>query len=280
MQLSVLSPCKLNLFLYITGKRPDGYHNLQTLFVVLNYGDTMTFTQNSDNTCNIHGSFGFKTEDNLIYKAWKKLHDSFGIGGVDIRIKKTLPMGGGLGGGSANAATMLLVLNHINHLNLSEEDLIRIGAALGADVPIFIKGGTCYAEGIGEKLTRVKYKDYFYLVVTPSCKVPTKELFASQDLKKDYPQRSFEELMHTPFENCFTKVVEKAYPQVSALLSELSQYGQSYMSGSGSSCFVAFESEEKARIAMQRLQPKYSNIFIAPSVNYNPILKGLSQYLP
>ena len=251
MQLSVLSPCKLNLFLYITGKRPDGYHNLQTLFVVLNYGDTMTFTQNSDNTCNIHGSFGFKTE-----------------------------VGGGLGGGSANAATMLLVLNHINHLNLSEEDLIRIGAALGADVPIFIKGGTCYAEGIGEKLTRVKYKDYFYLVVTPSCKVPTKELFASQDLKKDYPQRSFEELMLTPFENCFTKVVEKAYPQVSALLSELSQYGQSYMSGSGSSCFVAFESEEKARIAMQRLQPKYSNIFIAPSVNYNPILKGLAQYLP
>lgn len=278
MKYNFLSPCKLNLFLYITGKREDGYHNLQTLFVVLDYGDMMHFESTNDGKIELTTDFGFDIKKNLIYRAAKLLQDKTGCNlGVTISIDKILPQGGGLGGGSANAATTLLVLNKLWKLNLSEEKLIEMGAGLGADVPIFIKGTTCFAEGIGEKLVEVDYPQKYYLVVTPDCSVPTAKLFSSDKLKKDSPSRTYEELLEVPFENCFTPVVISEYPQVEELLKELSVYGKSYMSGSGSSCFVEFDDELSAQKALSQFKQSGYKCFVARSVKQSSVLQELKK---
>lgn len=280
MKYEFLSPCKLNLFLYITGKRPDGYHNLQTLFVVLDYGDKMQFEVTAEGQIDLTTDFGFDVKKNLIYRAAKLLQETTGTTmGATISIDKVLPQGGGLGGGSANAATTLLVLNKLWNLNLSESKLIELGASLGADVPIFIKGTTCFAEGIGEKLVEVDYPQKYYLVVTPDCSVPTARLFASDKLKKDSPVRPFNELLKTPFENCFTPVVVNEFPKVQKLLDELTVYGKSFMSGSGSSCFVAFENEADALDAQKDFATKGYKCFVARSVNKASVFKELKSIL-
>lgn len=277
MRLEVTSPCKLNLFLYITGKRPDGYHNLETLFVILNHGDHMTFeTCDYSDEVRLLTDFGFPVEKNLIYKAAKLLQKETGCcRGVNISIDKILPQGGGLGGGSGNAATTLSVLNRLWELNLTEDKLIKLGATLGADVPVFIKGTTCFARGIGEILEPVTVEDKYYLVATPNCSVPTKVLFASDKLKKDSPSRSFAELMHTEFENSFTPVVVNEYPEVKELLDTLSEFGRASMSGSGSSCFVAFDSYDHAKCAQKKIDALKIKSFIAKSVKQSPVLAKL-----
>jgi len=278
MKYSFLSPCKLNLFLYITGKREDGYHNLQTLFVVLDYGDMMHFEVTSDEKVELTTDFGFDVKKNLIYRAAKLLQDRYGCKkGVTISIDKILPQGGGLGGGSANAATTLLVLNKLWELNLSEEELIELGAGLGADVPIFIKGTTCFAEGIGEKLLEIEYPQKYYLVVTPDCSVPTAKLFTSDKLKKDSPKRTLDELLSTPYENCFTPVVIGEFPLVKELLDKLSAYGKSFMSGSGSSCFAEFDEKESAIKAQQEFIKEGYRCFVAKSVKKASVLRDLDK---
>ena len=276
MKYNFLSPCKLNIFLYITGKREDGYHNLQTLFVVLDYGDMMHFEITDDGKIELTTDFGFDVKKNLIYRAAKLLQDKTGcMLGASISIDKILPQGGGLGGGSANAATTLLVLNKLWKLDFSEAELIEMGARLGADVPIFIKGTSCFAEGIGEKLIEVDYPQKYYLVVTPDCSVPTARLFSSDKLKKDSPVRSYDELLATPFENCFTPVVIHEYPQVKELLNKLAAYGKSYMSGSGSSCFVEFDDELSANKALSRFKQMGYKCFVARSVKQSSVLNEL-----
>ncbi|MBO6257935.1 MAG: 4-(cytidine 5'-diphospho)-2-C-methyl-D-erythritol kinase [Succinivibrio sp.] len=277
MNFQCISPCKLNLFLYITGKRPDGYHNLQTLFVILNYGDSMTFETVSDDVITLSDVFDFPVKDNLIYKAAALLKNYCAIrSGVRIDIKKVLPQGGGLGGGSGNAATTLLVLNRLWHCNLDEATLIKLGTSLGADVPVFIKGVTAFGEGIGEILTEVSYENKWYLVCTPEgCHVPTPKLFSHKDLKKDSPVYSFDQLMNRPFENCFTKVVTGEYPKVRELLCYLSQFGPAFMSGSGSSCFVPFADEDQARRAYYAVTKSKIPAFVAKAVDRSPVLVAL-----
>lgn len=274
--VTTISPCKLNLFLYITSKRDDGYHNLQTLFVILNHGDKMTFVSTDEDKVELLTDFGFPIQKNLIYKAAMALKDKTNCNkGCKISIDKILPQGGGLGGGSSNAATTLLVLNKLWNLNLSEQELIDLGAKLGADVPIFIKGCTCFAEGIGEILQEKKIQNRYYLVATPECSVPTAKLFAHEKLKKDSPIRTFEELMQTPFENCFEKVVVHEYKEVQQLLSILSQFGNSYMSGSGSSCFVGFDNLEDAKRAHKTICDMNIKCFLSESTDRSPVLKTL-----
>lgn len=277
MKFEVTSPCKLNLFLYITGKRPDGYHNLETLFVILDHGDQMTFeTSNVKDEVHLLTDFGFPVEKNLIYKAAMLLKKETNCKkGVDISIDKVLPQGGGLGGGSGNAATTLLVLNKLWDLNLPEDKLIKLGTSLGADVPIFIKGTSCFARGIGEILEPVDIENKYYLVATPDCSVPTKVLFASDKLKKDSPSRSFDELMRTRFDNCFTPVVVNEYPKVKELLDTLSEFGTASMSGSGSSCFVSFDTYDHAKCAQKKIDTLNIKSFIAKSVNKSPVLTKL-----
>lgn len=277
MKFEVTSPCKLNLFLYITGKRSDGYHNLETLFVLLDHGDQMTFeTSDTKDEVNLLTDFGFPVEKNLIYKAAMLLKKETNCKkGVNISIDKVLPQGGGLGGGSGNAATTLSVLNKLWNLNLPEDKLIKLGTFLGADVPIFIKGTTCFAKGIGEILEPVDIENKYYLVATPDCSVPTKVLFASDKLKKDSPSRSFDELMQTQFDNCFTPVVVNEYPLVKELLDTLSEFGTASMSGSGSSCFVAFDSYDHAKCAQKKIDKLNIKSFIAKSVSKSPVLSKL-----
>ena len=277
MKFEVTSPCKLNLFLYITGKRSDGYHNLETLFVILDHGDQMTFeTSDTKDEVNLLTDFGFPVEKNLINKAAMLLKKETNCKkGVNISIDKVLPQGGGLGGGSGNAATTLSVLNKLWNLNLPEDKLIKLGTSLGADVPIFIKGTTCFAKGIGEILEPVDIENKYYLVATPDCSVPTKVLFASDKLKKDSPSRSFDVLMQTKFDNCFTPVVVNEYPKVKELLDTLSEFGTASMSGSGSSCFVAFDSYDDAKCAQLKIDKLNIKSFIAKSVSKSPVLAML-----
>lgn len=279
MKFSTVSPCKLNLFLYITGKRPDGYHNLQTLFVILDHGDIMHFETTDDDRVELLTDFGFPVEKNLIYKAAMLLKEqTLCKKGVKISIDKVLPQGGGLGGGSGNAATTLMVLNRLWDLNLKEDSLLKMGTSLGADVPIFIKGKTCFAEGIGEILEEKSYPDKYYLVATPECKVPTAKLFGSEALKKDSKVRTFEELVNAPFENSFTPVVVKEYPEVQTLLDKLSEFGPSFMSGSGSSCFVAFDSIEAAKKAQAKIEKLKISSFVARSVKVSNVIEDLNKH--
>lgn len=279
MKFSTVSPCKLNLFLYITGKRPDGYHNLQTLFVILDHGDIMHFETTDDDRVELLTDFGFPVEKNLIYKAAMLLKEqTLCKKGVKISIDKVLPQGGGLGGGSGNAATTLMVLNRLWDLNLKEDSLLKMGTSLGADVPIFIKGKTCFAEGIGEILEEKSYPEKYYLVATPECKVPTAKLFGSEALKKDSKVRTFEELVNAPFENSFTPVVVKEYPEVQTLLDTLSEFGPSFMSGSGSSCFVAFDSIEAAKKAQAKIEKLKISSFVARSVKVSNVIEDLNKH--
>jgi 4-diphosphocytidyl-2-C-methyl-D-erythritol kinase len=170
--LSLLSPAKLNLFLHITGRRPDGYHQLQTLFQLLDWGDQLHFSTNNSGTINLDSAdLDIPVEENLIVRAARLLQT--GQLGVDITLDKHIPTGGGLGGGSSNAATTLLALNHLWHRGLSQTELQALGASLGADVPVFVGGHTAWAEGIGEILTPVELPQSWFLILAPDCHVST-----------------------------------------------------------------------------------------------------------
>lgn len=276
--LTVLSPCKINLFLYITGRNERGYHNLQTLFALLGYGDDMSFELTDDGQIALEG-FDFASEDNLIVKAARALepYKSDPAFGVRVAVTKRIPMGGGLGGGSSNAATTLMVLNKLWQCRLSDEALMQIGAKLGADVPIFIFGRPAFAEGIGEKLTPVSLEPQWAVVVTPHEHVDTKEAFSDPDLKRDSPVRSLEELMALPHHNDFLPAVAKSHPKIGLTLDRLVKYGPAQLSGSGSSCFVLFNRQEQALQAQRELSlAGFAACFAAPLLAHSPLLHALS----
>lgn len=275
MIFSCISPCKLNLFLYVTGKRPDGYHNLQTLFVILDYGDTLSF-ESRPQELELLTDFGFPKEQNLIFKAARALKEYCQVrAGIAISAQKLIPQGGGLGGGSSNAATVLLVLNRLWHCNLSPAELVTLGARLGADVPVFIGGHTAFAEGIGEILHPADWPLKWYVVCFPGCRVSTAELFAAPDLKKDSPVRSFRELCALPFENSFTLPAISRYPQIARVLTRLQGFGPAFMSGSGSCCFVSFDTQAPAAAAAAQLQEEGYACFCAPACAESPVLRAL-----
>ena len=194
------SPAKLNLFLYITGQRADGYHTLQTLFQFLDYGDTLTIVPRQDGQLRLLTPVdGVPNEENLIIRAarllMKTAADSQRLpegSGADISIDKRLPMGGGLGGGSSNAATVLVALNHLWQCGLSEDELATIGLTLGADVPVFVRGHSAFAEGVGEVLTPVEVAEKWYLVAHPGVSIPTPVIFRDPELPRNTPVRSIE----------------------------------------------------------------------------------------
>ena len=192
--ISFPCPAKLNLFLHIVGQRDDGYHELETIFQFLDYSDTLTIKITNDNKISLLTPIeGVENENNLIVKAARLLQEKITLEkstftfGADIQLKKILPMGGGLGGGSSNAATVLLALNTLWKTQLSTEKLADIGLTLGADVPIFIHGFAAFAQGIGEILTPVQPKEYWYLVSKPSCSISTQAVFTSDDLPRNTP---------------------------------------------------------------------------------------------
>jgi 4-diphosphocytidyl-2-C-methyl-D-erythritol kinase len=266
------APAKINLFLRINGRRPDGYHELSTLFAILDRGDTMTLEPRNDGIVRIFPDMGFPTEGNIIFKAIKLLAEITGKNiGADVHVDKRIPMGGGLGGGSSNAATAMVAINHLMDLGLSEDELARAGRRLGADVPVFVRGRSAYAEGVGEKLTPVAIPEKWYLVVTPeNTHVSTREIFTHPDLPRNTPKMPLEDLMKNPRANDCEGLVKKIYPEVATALSWLLKYAPSGMTGTGASCFGEFPDEDTAVQACNSLPDNISG-FVARACNVSPL---------
>ncbi|MGK0438150.1 MAG: 4-diphosphocytidyl-2-C-methyl-D-erythritol kinase [Paracoccaceae bacterium] len=270
------APAKINLFLHIVGKRPDGYHNLQTVFQFIDYGDDLYFDLNHQGRISRRYDLGFSEEVDLCMRAAKLLkHYAAKDCGVEIGITKRLPMGGGLGGGSSDAATVLIALNSLWGVGLSREKLAEIGLLLGADVPVFVMGRSAWAEGVGEQLTPLELPETWFLVLNPQISVSTAQVFSNKRLTAT-PQmkkiRALEEGIDSSFgENQLEAIVRAEYPQVNSLIEWLSQYGQPRMSGSGGSVFMPVSNQQQGLEILAK-RPSYSVGFVAKGLNIHPLL--------
>ncbi len=276
------SPAKLNLFLYITGQRPDGYHTLQTLFQFLDYGDTLTIEPRTDGQLHLLTPVdGVPNEENLIIRAARLLMKTAAEtqrlpegSGADIRIDKRLPMGGGLGGGSSNAATVLVALNHLWQCHLSEDELATIGLTLGADVPVFVRGRAAFAEGVGEVLTPVDVEEKWYLVAHPGVSIPTPVIFGDPELPRNTPVRSIDTLLNCEFANDCEVIARKRFREVDDVLSWLLEYAPSRLTGTGACVFAEFDTELAARQVLEQA-PEWLQGFVAKGVNLSPLKQAL-----
>ncbi len=276
------SPAKLNLFLYITEQRADGYHTLQTLFQFLDYGDTLTIVPRQDGQLRLLTPVdGVPNEENLIIRAarllMKTAADSQRLTdgcGADISIEKRLPMGGGLGGGSSNAATVLVALTHLRHCGLSEVELAAIGLTLGADVPVFVRGHAAFAEGVGEVLTPVEVAEKWYLVAHPGVSIPTPVIFRDPELPRNTPVRSIETLLNCEFGNDCEVIARKRFREVDDVLSWLLEYAPSRLTGTGACVFAEFDTELAARQVLEQA-PEWLQGFVAKGVNLSPLKQAL-----
>ena len=281
------SPAKLNLFLYITGRRHDGYHQLQTLFQFIDYGDTLTITPREDRKIRLLTPMsGILPQNNLIVRAAHLLqhymqHNHTQTGddprrqrclfqGADISIEKLLPICGGLGGGSSNAATVLVALNYLWQCGLSSSQLAKLGLALGADVPVFIYGHAAFAQGIGEQLQAVTPAEKWYLVAHPGISIPTALIFSDPELKRNSPVRSLASLLQGPWSNDCEPVVKKRLPEVEQLISWLLEYAPSRLTGTGACVFAEFDTESSARQVLKQA-PEWLQGFVARTVNVSPL---------
>lgn len=273
------SPAKLNLFLYITGRRANGYHDLQTLFQFLDHGDELTITANSSGNITLSPALAdVALEDNLIYKAAIALKNAAQSPlGADIQLHKVLPMGGGIGGGSSNAATTLVALNYLWQTGLSDDQLAEIGLTLGADVPVFTRGFAAFAEGVGEELSAVEPEEKWYLVVRPAVSIATKDIFTHPQLMRNTPKRDLASLLATPYENDCEKIVRSLYPEVDKQLSWLLQYAPSRLTGTGSCVFAEFSSRKDAQAVFAQLSDNVL-AFVAQGRNVSPLRKTLADY--
>lgn len=280
------APAKLNLFLYITGRRADGYHNLQTLFQFLDYGDTLTIeVDDSGEITLLTPVAGVPDAQNLIVRAAELLRArAAALGslpdaaGAKIAIEKRLPMGGGLGGGSSNAATVLVALNHLWQTGLSLGQLAELGLQLGADVPVFVHGFAAFAEGVGEQLTPVNPAEKWYLVMHPGVSIATPLVFNDPDLTRDTPVKEISQLLSTEFHNDCEPVVRNRFREVEQLVSWLLEYAPSRLTGTGACVFAEFDTESAARQVLE-LAPKNLQGFVARGVNISPLHRRLSGQL-
>ena len=273
------SPAKLNLFLYINGRTENGYHELQTLFQFVDHGDELTIQANDSGEITISPEIeGVPLKDNLIWKAATALQRFANCSyGAHIDLHKILPMGGGIGGGSSNAATALVALNYLWQTNLSDDELAEIGLALGADVPVFVRGFSAFAEGVGEKLSPAHPDEKWYLVVRPNVSIATADIFGHPDLTRNTPKRDLETLLNTPSVNDCEKIVRMLYPEVDKQLSWLLQYAPSRLTGTGSCVFAEFSSKSEAETILAQLSDKVS-AFVAQGRNVSPLKETLAEY--
>jgi 4-diphosphocytidyl-2-C-methyl-D-erythritol kinase len=268
-RITITAPAKINLFLHITGRRSDGYHNIQTIFQLLNYGDEMSFSGNDTGRIDITTNLdSIPKQENLIFLAAKKLqHVTAGVKGCSINVRKQIPMGAGLGGGSSNAAATLIALNQLWQCGLSTEVLAKIGCDLGADVPVFVHGKSAFAEGIGELISPLELPRKWFLVVTPDCHVSTKEIFSHPQLTRNSAPIKIRALDEVQLRNDCQSVVFDQYPAVKEAFDWLKSFGQPLMTGTGSSVFCSFDRESKANGALLQL-PNEWNGFVAQGINF------------
>lgn len=275
--LTLPAPAKLNLFLHITGRRADGYHLLQTLFVFLDFADVITLTLRADGkVCRPSGAADVPEDSDLTVRAARLLQQATGCRwGADIHVQKQIPMGGGLGGGSSDAATVLQGLNRLWQCGLGDDRLAELGLRLGADVPVFVRGHAAWAEGVGEQLVPVAMPDTWYVVIHPGVHVPTAELFSAPDLTRDCPPITLAAFHDGAGSNVFQSVVEKRYPDVSEALRWLSEYSAARLTGSGSCIFAAVSSRSAGESILQGLPEKWFG-FVARSVSISPLQQTLA----
>ena len=277
-QLSLPAPAKLNLFLHINGRRADGYHELQTVFQFLDWTDTLHYSLRHDQQLTLTPEIeGVSSEDNLIIKAARLLQQHTGCGlGADIQLEKRLPMGGGIGGGSSDAATTLLALNQLWQCQLSHSELATLGVSLGADVPIFIYGKAAFAEGVGEQLQTVTPAENWYLVIRPDVAISTAEIFNHPTLTRDTPKFKIDQLDSASLRNDCEKTVCALYPEVEKALRWLLEYAPSRMTGTGSCVFGCFTTQDAARNALAQL-PQGMTGYIAQGCNLSPAHQELAR---
>lgn len=274
-------PAKLNLFLYINGRRADGYHELQTLFQFLDYGDWLTVNLRTDGEIRLTPHLDdVPQEQNLVYRAANLLQTHCNCDlGADLHLEKHLPMGGGVGGGSSNAATALVVLNRLWQLNLPLDQLAELGLTLGADVPIFVHGHAAFAEGVGEKLVDCQPAEKWYLVLKPPVSISTAVVFQDPHLPRNTPKKSLTVLLSEDFSNDCEKVVKDHYPEVEQLLDWLLQYAPARLTGTGACVFAEFNSQAEAETVYQHLNRQLPNAvtgFIAQGMNRSPLHQFLA----
>ncbi len=281
-------PAKLNLFLHFIGQRADGYHELQSVFQLLDFGDTLSVTPNQSNKISFEcNKSELNGHDNLVVKAAKALqsyaknkNSTFNCG-AHLYLEKKLPAGGGIGGGSSDCATALIALNYHWSLNLSIDELATIGLSLGADVPIFIHGKTAFVEGIGEKISPIKTPECWYLVVFPNCHVSTAKIFSNSMLTRNSKAITIRDLnaLELPFsgKNSMQTIVCNDYPAVDLALNWLKSVNLSArMTGSGSCLFAPFDNEQEVRKIASRCEWPH---FVARGTNQSPLHLKLSQLM-
>ena len=267
------APAKINLFLHVVGRRADGYHLLQTVFRFLDFGDILRCEPRSDGRILLATPLpGVPPATDLTVRAAEALRSVTGATtGVTLHVEKRLPMGGGLGGGSSDAATTLMALNHLWRTGLDSLQLQRTGLALGADVPVFIHGRAAFAEGVGEHFTDLVVPSAWYLVLVPGVAVPTQEIFRSAGLCRDTPPIAAADWRPGFGHNDLEAVACDLYPEVARHLEWLRQHGDARMSGSGACCFVGFARESAARSALASL-PAGMHGFVAAGVDRHPLV--------
>lgn len=279
------APAKLNLFLHVTGRRPDGYHLLQSVFQLIDFGDTLHFELRDDDViCRTTALEGVPQESDLIVRAARLLQahaaktSGKALPGVNIAIDKRLPMGGGLGGGSSDAATTLMALNHLWQTGLSRSELMALGLQLGADVPFFLFGQNAFAQGIGEALTPVATPQGWYIVIKPNVSIPTAAIFSAKELTRNTKLVKISNFSRAPKSfgrNDLQAVAIKLFPEVFEVISWLKIYGDARMTGSGACVFCFFEEEQQAD-AVLNIVPAHWKAWKAKSIEKHPLADLIS----
>ncbi len=266
-----LAPAKLNLFLHITSRRSDGYHCLQTIFQFIDYCDNLYFNKRADGLllCETTAK-DLPPEQDLVLRAAHLLKKYSGTSlGIDIQVEKKIPMGGGLGGGSSDAATVLLALNNIWQLGLSYDILAKLGLSLGADVPVFVHGHAAWAEGVGESLRSIVLDEPWYFIIDPGCSVSTAEIFSAKDLTRDALSITMDDYLGGRCTNVCEKIVRQYYPQVDKALDWLSQYSPARLTGTGACLFARFDNRAQAQAVLSELPSEWHG-FVAQGKNVSP----------
>ncbi len=270
------APAKLNLMLRITGQRSDGYHLLQTVFQFIDLCDWIIFHPVADGRVSLQKTIpGVPESDDLTVRAANLLKAETGCEqGVCIEVEKNLPMGGGLGGGSSDAATTLVVLNELWGLQLSLEKLMQLGLALGADVPVFVYGYSAWAEGVGEKLEKINIPEQWIIVIKPDCHVDTKEIFSAKDLTRNSKSIKIADFIAGQHQNDCLGVVRERYQAVEGALADLSRFSEARLTGTGACVFAQFDSEEAAISAYESLKNKWQ-VYLTKGINESPLFSKL-----
>jgi len=274
--LAWLAPAKLNLCLYIVGRRSDGYHLLQSAMQFVDLCDELRFHERPAGTIErIAGPAEIPAESDIAMKAARALAKGRDVPGVGIELHKRIPVQGGLGGGSSDAATVLVALNQIWQLRLSVDELARIGLTLGANVPFFVRGSAAWVEGVGEQLTPYDFPEKHYLIVKPQASVSTAEIFQAPELTRNSPVTTIRGFLAAGGRNDCTACVRGRYPEIAEALDWLQEFGEARLTGTGACVFVALPDEHAAQAVRARLPARWSG-YAARGLNRSPLLSRVT----